>query len=89
MYPIRVCLRSLVFRRVLERYTHVYMAIPEMCISRYTHCRALQPSAFTAVRELHTGKKHFADEGSLSDDILTDSSKDVPTIRGVVSAVAD
>ena len=32
MYPILVCLRSLVFRRVLG------MGIPEICTLRYTHC---------------------------------------------------
>ena len=43
MYPILVCLRYLGFRRVLEMYTPVYIGKPEMCTSRYTHCRALLP----------------------------------------------
>ena len=38
-----VCLRYLVFRRILERYTHVFMGIPEMCTLRYAHYRALLP----------------------------------------------
>ena len=85
MYPIVVCLRSLVFRRVLERYIYVLMGIPEMCTLRYAHCKALLPP-----RRKCTSAKQFADEGSFADDTLTDSSKkDVPTKRGVISAVAD
>ena len=84
MYPILVCLRSLVFRRVLERYTHVYMSIPDMYTSRYTNCRALLPP-----RRMYTPAKHFADESSFAGDTVTDSlRKDVPTKRGVVSAVS-
>ena len=41
IYSNLVWPRSLVFRRVFERYTYVYMGIPEMCTLRYMHCQTL------------------------------------------------
>ena len=85
MYQILVCLRSLVLRRVLESYTHVYMGIPEICTSRYTNCQAL-----LSPRRKCSPQQHFADEGSFAGNTLTDcSKKNVPTKRGVAGVVAD